>query len=308
MKSEKSFSPLTVIYRLAGLWFITVAAGSVLCSIPISAIGLPFIVGFGLVSMFIMFVMSTILKLWISLLKLSWKAVKSMFSGPLKIVNSIWNRVSNILKIGSPSYAVSDRPSVKPLLPTNALSRRFSTSSRFTDRSYESGASNFMSLDPSAAYKWKHYDHGSNHDVLQSAYYHPSNTTLSPHLKLQSPSVSSDSSKKFDFDSIMTSNPRVLNAAFHELKVNQIDRLSMCAQLYSLTTNVPIDQVDIHIGSRSDDISGNYHHILSLWNEPNVNEPLELSHLIGFCEVCILLNILFCIVFCFSLLAWNLSY
>ena len=55
----------------------------------------------------------------------------------------------------------------------------------------------------------------------------------------------------------------------------------MCAQLYSLTTNIPMDKTGLQVGQ--DGV--NRHYIISLWNEPGVNEPVEVSHLIGFCQV-----------------------
>jgi hypothetical protein len=281
-------TPLTFLYRLASLWFISIAAGSVLCSIPLSAIGLPFIIGFGIASMFIVFIMSLIFKLWILLLKASWRAVRSMFSGPLRIVGSLWNKAVAIFHGNSPSliksstpYRGRDRSAVRqPLLPINtANNRRFSTSSRLTDRSFD-GSSSLMNEHLQHSGKWRYYDpSGGNNEVLQSSFY----SSLPSPRQILSPSIS-DSSKRFDFDQVLpNSNPRVLNAAFHELNVSQRDRLEMCAQLYSLTTNTPMDQIDIGLGLRAE--TGNTHYILSLWNEPNLNEPLELTHLIGFCEV-----------------------
>ena len=287
-------TPLTFLYRLASLWFISIAAASVLCSIPLSAIGLPFIIGFGLVSMCIVFITSLIFKLWISLLKASWRAVKSMFTGPLQLAGSLWKKATSILRGNASSIINSTTPnnnrgrdrsaSRQPLLPINTAThpfnsnRRFSTSSRLTDRSFD-GSSSLMNEHLQHSGKWRYYDPNGNNEVLQSSFY----SSLPSPRQVFSPSIS-ESSKRFDFDHVLPpSNPRVLNAAFHELNSSQRDRLEMCTQLYSLTTNTPMDQIDIGLGLRHE--TGNTHYILSLWNEPNLNEPLELTHLIGFCEV-----------------------
>lgn len=75
----------------------------------------------------------------------------------------------------------------------------------------------------------------------------------------------------------------VINPQFHLLTVDQKDRLQYCRQLYSSTTNMSPDQFDLLVGTQHS--SGITHYVLSLWDEPEVNEPLESHHLIGFCEV-----------------------
>jgi hypothetical protein len=267
-KKSSLLSPFSFLYRLASLWFISIAAGSVLCSIPISAIGLPFILGIGFVSMLIVFIMTLLFKMWISLLKASFRAVKTLFKGPFQIVSSLLRKITSSLTASN--SAINQKPdhlpTGQPVLPINT--RRYSTSSQ---RSFEP-------INHEQMNRWRYYDPSGNSEVLQSSF----NSSFPSPRQVYSPSIS-DTSKRFDFDHSLPSNPRVLNAAFHDLNPSERDRLQMCAQLYSLTTSTPMNQVDVSLGRRAE--TGNTHFILSLWNEPNVNEPLELAHLIGFCEV-----------------------
>ncbi|KAJ3306597.1 hypothetical protein HDV03_004726 [Kappamyces sp. JEL0829] len=280
VRTRSSFSPFTFLYRLTGLWFITVAAGSVMWSIPIGAIGLPVIIGMGTFALIIGFIASLVLKVWLYLLKSSWKAIKSVFFTPLSFLEYALKKVTGAsrmqllemdsLENGSRNHSNAAPP---PSSSYGGSQRRFSSSSRITDRSYDGAGA-------SEQYKWRYYD-PIGQDIANPVY---NPATSSPKVNVaSSPSLLSDTMRRFDeFDHGLQVNPRVLNAAFYELTPDQRDRLEMCAQLYSLTTNIPMDQVELQLGPRLD--TGNIHYILSLWNEPAVNEPLELSHLIGFCE------------------------
>lgn len=123
-------------YRLTGLWFVTVAAGSVLCSIPISAMGLPIILGFGIISMVAVAIFSYIVKFWIKILAMIWRAFKAALLSPTylvgmtgslirKVTHMIFNR-NNIMPVEQQQY---------PVFPSQ--NRRFSNSSRLTDRSFD---------------------------------------------------------------------------------------------------------------------------------------------------------------------------
>jgi hypothetical protein len=73
-----------------------------------------------------------------------------------------------------------------------------------------------------------------------------------------------------------------LNPQFLWLSLEHQDRLDYCIQLYSSTTSLPTDQFELLLGPQPD---GSVHSILSLWNEPETNVPLDYHHLIGFCQV-----------------------
>ena len=146
------------------------------------------------------------------------------------------------------------------VLPTNEFhppSRRFSTS-RLTDRSL---------------------------DVLDQRrrYYEP--MFCRPNYSSESPNLT----QSFDYvENIdLPIRSAQLNPQFLWLTLEHGDRLDYCRQLYSSSTNVPLDQFDLSLGTLED---GTIHYILSLWNEPDINDPLDYTHLIGFCQVFILLS------------------
>jgi hypothetical protein len=277
---KANLAPFTFLYRLTALWFITVAAGSVVWSIPIGAIGLPIIIGLGIVTLIISFITSIIIRFWIFLLKSSWGMIRSVLDGPFLIAKKILKQFTGMDLTTSPRSIdqLEKGPLVineTPMESSNfsGSQRRFSSSSRLTERS----------IDPTLAIdtRWRYYEPSVNDTSSNYSNVGPSSPRLNA---LTSPSLYSDMSRRLeDFDQHLSIHPRVVNASFYELHREQRDRMEMCAQLYSLTTNVPMDQFELHLGRRED--TGNTHHILSLWNEPSVNEPLELSHLIGFCEV-----------------------
>jgi hypothetical protein len=73
-----------------------------------------------------------------------------------------------------------------------------------------------------------------------------------------------------------------LNPQFLWLTKEHQERLDYCIQLYSSTTNLPADHFELLLGPQED---GSVHSILSLWNEPDPNVPLDYHYLIGFCQV-----------------------
>ncbi len=106
--------------RLTGLWFVTVAAGSVLLSIPVSAIGLPIILSVGLTSLIVKSLFSWLYKLWIRILIIAWKSIRSLFTSPTLLIQYAGNMLKNTFK----SLFSSAVDTHQPTLPIQT--RRFS--------------------------------------------------------------------------------------------------------------------------------------------------------------------------------------
>jgi hypothetical protein len=276
------------LYKLTGLWFISVAAGSVLCSIPLSAIGLPIIITVGVCSMMITFVASTIIKVWIYFIKLGWKTLKQVFYSPFTITSYFLSTITSTL------FGRSPEPISIPPVP---LSRRFSSS---TTRSLDSYQSHHSRLDSPREWRYNDLDRsfdGILHRDAINPKFDTSRDSLyrDPHRDQSYRDTFHDQTVRdrdgnFKLDTILPSTtpnrpplePRYhLNPTFHILLPTDKDRIEICAQLYSLTTNIPMDKTGLVVGRDGDTVHG----IISLWNEPGVNEPLEVSHLIGFCQV-----------------------
>jgi hypothetical protein len=264
-ESSGSFA-FKLLSRLAGLWFITVAAGSVICSIPISAIGLPIIMGVGVTCLVILAIFQYIIRLYLQLLSLAWKAIKAVLFSPKHLIGfgvSLIRKVSHYFFHRNTVGMVDQHP--YPSFPP--LSRRLSTtSSRYTDRSYEGSFQ--INVDQ---YRWRYYE--PTHQRM------PITSLGDESSQLSSPREH----RVYDYDVSIRAAP--MNPQFMWLTPEHRDRLDYCRQLYSSTTNLPADQFDLLLGPQPD---GSIHSILSLWNEPDPTVPLDYPHLIGFCQYYIL--------------------
>ncbi|KAJ3323056.1 hypothetical protein HDV06_002502 [Boothiomyces sp. JEL0866] len=212
-EEKTTFSTLlSFLYRLTIVWYIGVAGGSVLLSIPISALGLPFILSIGIVSFFIAVIMKWIVQAWLNTIIFSLKVVKSVMFSPTYLLQYAGSMLRKMV--------MSLYQKKKEEVPLVDI-RRHSTSSRYTDRS--------------------------------------------------------EASSYRDFERVLTS----LEPMFLDLTPEDHSRMDVCYQLYALTTGTPVDKFEILIGHQR---NGNEHHVLSLWNQAD-NSDIDLSKLIGFCEI-----------------------
>jgi hypothetical protein len=145
VESHSSFA-FKMLSRLAGLWFITVAAGSVVCSIPISAMGLPIILGIGIFCLVSVAVVKYIVRLWFQLLAICWKATKALITSPTHLIGlgiSLFRKVTHIIFHRNTTGLVDLHP--YPTFPPST--RRHSTaSSKYTDKSFEGFEISFRSV------------------------------------------------------------------------------------------------------------------------------------------------------------------
>ncbi|KAJ3253025.1 hypothetical protein HK103_001035 [Boothiomyces macroporosus] len=234
--------------------YIGVAGGSVLLSIPISALGLPFILSIGIVSFVIAVIMKWIVQAWLNTILFSLRLVKTIMFSPTYLLQYAGSMLRKMV--------MSLYQKKKEEVPLVDI-RRHSTSSRYTDRSED--------------LRWKYIE---NEEFRSQKIHIPSVTqyedyqqNISP--RLSSPSVCSASSFR-EFERVLTS----LEPMFLDLTPEDHARIDVCYQLYSLTTGTPVDRFEILIGHQR---TGNEHHVLSLWNQAD-NSDIDLSKLIGFCE------------------------
>ncbi|KAJ3308472.1 hypothetical protein HDV04_001202 [Boothiomyces sp. JEL0838] len=254
-EEKTTFSTLlSFLYRLTIVWYIGVAGGSVLLSIPISALGLPFILSIGIVSFVIAVIMKWVVQAWLNTILFSLRLVKTVMFSPTYLLQYAGSMLRKMV--------MSLYQKKKEEVPLVDI-RRHSTSSRYTDRSED--------------LRWKYIE---NEEFRSQKIHIPSVTqyedyqqNISP--RLSSPSVCSASSFR-EFERVLTS----LEPMFLDLTPEDHARIDVCYQLYSLTTGTPVDRFEILIGHQR---TGNEHHVLSLWNQAD-NSDIDLSKLIGFCE------------------------
>jgi hypothetical protein len=267
------------LYKLTGLWFLSVAAGSVLCSIPLSAIGLPIIITVGVCSVIITYITSTIIKIWIYFIKLGWKTVKQIVYSPLTVTSYLFSKITTSIFGKSKSVHI---PIEKP------LSRRFSSSTIRSLDSYQSYHSRLDSprdVDP----KWRYNDLDRSYDgIIYRDSIKPDNLGKVDSIRDQSlrdvnmyRETYRDPLKDRDSTERPEGVENRLNPVFYTLSKMDKERIDICAQLYSLTTNIPMEKTGLRVGVED----GKTHGIVSLWNERGIKEPLEIGHLIGFCQV-----------------------
>ncbi|KAK5668548.1 hypothetical protein QVD99_005560 [Batrachochytrium dendrobatidis] len=92
----------------------------------------------------------------------------------------------------------------------------------------------------------------------------------------------SESTPQFPVDRV---RPLLGNITVRLLTEDDKDRIELCRLLYSVTTNVPVDDLFLTVGNTPD---GNTHSILSIWNEDipddECTDQLSLYNLIGFAD------------------------
>ncbi|KAJ3271035.1 hypothetical protein HDV01_007116 [Terramyces sp. JEL0728] len=128
---------------LSGKFYIGVAGGSVLLSIPISALGLPFILSIGIVSFVIAVIMKWIVQAWLNTIVFAFKLVKTLIFSPTYLLQYAGSMLRKMVM-----SLVQKKKEEVPLVDI----RRHSTSSRYTDRSEVSSYRDFdrvlTSLEP----------------------------------------------------------------------------------------------------------------------------------------------------------------
>jgi hypothetical protein len=135
-ESTGSFA-FKLLSRLAGLWFVTVAAGSVICSIPISAMGLPIILGVGIFCLVAIAIFKYIVRIWVHLLSLSWRLTKTVIMSPKHLIGvgfSLVRKVTHLIFHRNTPGLIDQHP--YPTFPP-LVRRQSTTSSKYTDRSFE---------------------------------------------------------------------------------------------------------------------------------------------------------------------------
>jgi hypothetical protein len=267
-KPKESTVTYTLKYmgRLAGLWFVTVATGSVLCSIPVSALGLPVILSLGFTSLLVASLFSWFYHLLIKIIAIAWKAIKLLLASPAIIIR---NAVFYVKKAAMSIFSISTDQ--QPVISTQ---RRFSTASRLTNRSDE--------FYPS---RWRYYE---PYDSLRIGYSNTYNGPTSAAIDYSPTFSNAPASVLSGVGEKISIRRGVMNPQFLLLNTAQKDRLEFCKQLYAASINAPQHTFDLTLGENP--IDGSEHSILSLWDEPDVNCPLDSSNLIGFCEVIQKLN------------------
>ncbi|KAI8897771.1 hypothetical protein BC833DRAFT_592417 [Globomyces pollinis-pini] len=271
------------LYKLTAIWYISIATGSVILSIPIASFSLPLILVCGVFSFLVSLLISFLSKLYISFIVFTWNTLKKILfssNGIFGIVNSVFKKVGSIFSSSAP---ISD-------LPTTQLQRRPSTSSKHTDRSRHTD----RSMEDYNVMKWRYYDNNSHYEDYR--FQKPSMLSASVNydelnLDQRSPQLSNrsiNSDHKRDREDYAHSKRSNANSqtsqtqyAFHYLTVEQTHRLDLCKQLYLMNSSEGNDEIELLIGTQT---NGDTHHILSVWNELDPFEPVEFSQLIGFCE------------------------
>jgi hypothetical protein len=116
------------MYRTVCLWFFSTAATCCLFSIPISIIGLPFVLLAGVWAAFCTLIISTIMRSVVQLINSVWKTVKKVMYSPLSLLGSFLNTLQKF-RWGVSSNELNSAASTPHLLKRSSISSIHSRSS-----------------------------------------------------------------------------------------------------------------------------------------------------------------------------------
>jgi hypothetical protein len=252
------------IYRLVGAWFVTVAAGSVLVSIPVAIGALPMVLFVGGVGMILTALVQWIIRKWINFIIICLRLIKDLLLSPrylLSLTGTIIKRSYNLL------FGPQSAP--KPLPGTGGMQNKLVKKASSFDR----GKQTVSSLEwnrPDEHFKTL-YDTGARTT---------SRSTFSKHIQ-------SIPAKDIKRNLRQARNPQFLFLAPEDEY-----RLQLCTELYLSATNLQTESAVLKLGKHE---NGHIHYILSIWDEPETQANLKFEHIIGFCDVILFSSSILCL-------------
>ena len=265
--SVTTTSGMKKVLGLVGVWFMTIAAGSVLCSIPLAVATLPFVCVVAICILAVGAFLKWVFALWLAMVKYCLVVVRDIVLYPRHLVSKLSSWIGSYFSIGYKNEQAKSQLRVKDQLRAPRMYKLERYRSRKSDygrqdeynmRLYQSGK---PPVDTSRGLSNRH-----SFDLSRQP------------LELGRRPSSDLSSIGRNFKDQST----VRNPQFLFLTPDDEFRLSLCSELYASSTNMKPEDFLIRLGRDED---GQIHYVLSIWDEPTNISQLNLDSIIGFCEV-----------------------
>ena len=256
------------VVGLIGVWFMTIAAGSLLCSIPLAIASLPFvcvvIVSIMIVGQFVKWLFG----IWLGMVRYCLLLIRDVIMYPRHLVATLSSWIGSYFTLGF-------KKEVKPVLRIREEQRE--------PRMYK------LERHRSRKHDWQRQDEYGRR-VYESRLI-SANPNGKPPVDM---SRALQNRSSFDFGRRPSSDLSTLRGSFQKdqtavrnpqflfLTPDDEYRLSLCSELYASSTNMKPEDFLIRLGRDEEE---QVHYVLSIWDEPSHQSQLNLDSVIGFCEV-----------------------
>ena len=308
---SKLSGALVMLYRMTCMWFVVTTVSSVVLSLPLSLLGVPFVIGIGVTGI----VSAFIVKLWLRLLLNVLAALKTVVFSPSLLLEMASNAFRKVVDLPI-SWIKTNNNNNEDCVATDALyhhqtqqTQHYALQDSVEYPQYSSVANRVHSASSTRSDMTASRQGFNRYPMHSADHFHPMHQYFqsrtdsglplddSPFRRSSISSVLKDNVEQAPASqyayggkhtmaySMSPSSPllyprtpkvQLAGVFYRELSINDLQRLSICSHLYSTSTGTPLNKVELLLGDTPD---GNTHSILSLWNEFDSLAPMPNNQL-----------------------------